>query len=140
MGILGGLFAPDVAIDLGTANTLVFVKGWGIVLFEPSVVAIDNKTHEVVAVGSAAKKAISEPINAIVAAVRGTLDRTPPELASDIMDRGMVLAGGGALLRSLDERLREETGLPVHVAEDPLGWQVGLPREHGAPFLERGEN
>jgi rod shape-determining protein MreB and related proteins len=320
MGILGGLFAPDVAIDLGTANTLVFVKGWGTVLFEPSVVAIDNKTDKVVAVGSAAKsmigrtpsnivatqplksgviadfevtekmlsylireahsrrrllryllrprvvvcvpsgvtgvelravkeaarsagarraytieeplaaaigagmpvsepqgsmivdvgggttevavislggivantsvrvagndmdaaiaayiqrehqvsvgtqtaeqlkikigsalplpeetaaeirgrdqvtrlpktivitseevrEAISALINAIVAAVTDTLDRTPPELASDVMDRGMVLAGGGALLRSLDERLRKETGVPVHVAEEPL--------------------
>ena len=52
--------------------------------------------------------------------MRDTLDRTPPELASDIMDRGMVLAGGGALLRHLDERLRRETGIPVHVAEDAL--------------------
>jgi rod shape-determining protein MreB len=60
------------------------------------------------------------PVNTIVAAVRDTLDRTPPELASDIMDRGMVLAGGGALLRRLDERLRQETGVPVHVADEPL--------------------
>src|SRR5215213_293845 len=320
MSIFGGLFAPDIAIDLGTANTLVFVKGWGVVLSEPSVVAIDNKTDNVAAVGSAAKQmigrtpsnivatqplkdgviadfeitekmlsyfigqarskrglsrylirprvvvcvpsgvtgvehravkeasqsagarraytieeplaaaigaglpvnepqgsmivdigggttevavislggivtkssvriagnqmdkaiaayiykeyqvavgnqtaeqlkielgsafrleeeesaeirgrnlvtglpktivitseevreAISMPVNAIVGAVRDTLDRTPPELASDIMDRGMMLAGGGALLRLLDERLRRETGVPVHVAEDPL--------------------
>src|SRR3712207_7813236 len=49
-----------------------------------------------------------------------SLDRTPPELVSDVMDRGMVLAGGGALLQLLDERLRRETGIPVHVAEDPL--------------------
>jgi rod shape-determining protein MreB and related proteins len=320
MGIFGNLFAPDVAIDLGTANTMVFVKGWGIVLSEPSVVAVDTKTEKIVAVGSAAKsmigrtpanivamqplkngviadfevtqkmlsyfirearpdrrfrryllrprvvvcvpsgvtgvelravkeatqsagarraytieeplaaaigadmpvneaqgsmivdvgggttevavislggivtrtsvrvagndmdaalaahiqreyqvsvgtqtaeqlkmeigsalplpeetaaeirgrdlvtglpktivitseevrEAISGPINAIVEAVTDTLDRTLPELASDIMDRGMVLAGGGALLGSLDERLRKETGVPVHVAEEPL--------------------
>lgn len=320
MGIFGGLFAPDIAIDLGTANTLVFVKGWGVVLSEPSVVAIDNKTNKVVAVGSAAKQmigrtpgnivatqplkdgviadfevtekmlsyfigqarskrglsryllrprvvvcvpsgvtgvelravkeasqsagarraytieeplaaaigadlpvnepqgsiivdvgggttevavislggivtkasvrvagnemdeaistyihkeyqvavgtqtaeqlkielgsafrleeeesaeirgrylvtglpktivitseevreAIRLPVNAIVEAVRDTLDRTPPELASDIMDRGMVLAGGGALLRLLDERLHQETGVPVYVADEPL--------------------
>jgi rod shape-determining protein MreB and related proteins len=321
MGIFGRLFAPDVAIDLGTANTLVFVKGHGIVLSEPSVVAIDQKTEKVVAVGSAAKsmigrtpanivatqplkngviadfevtekmlayfiremrpnrrfrpyllrprvvvcvpsgvtgvelRAVKEaaqsagarkaytieepvaaaigadmPVNeprgsmivdvgggttevavislggivtktsvriagnemdaaiaahiqkeyqvsvgtqtaeqlkielgsafpmpeepaaaevrgrdlvtglpktivitseeireamtipaaAIVAAVTDTLDHTPPELASDIMDTGMVLAGGGALLRGLDERLREETGVPVHVAGEPL--------------------
>jgi rod shape-determining protein MreB and related proteins len=66
------------------------------------------------------REAISIPLNAIVAAVVGTLDRTPPELASDIMDVGMVLAGGGALLKRLDELLREETGVPVHVAEEPL--------------------
>ena len=56
----------------------------------------------------------------IVDAVRTTLERCPPELAADLVDRGLVLAGGGALLRGLDKRLREETGLPVHVAEDPL--------------------
>ena len=66
------------------------------------------------------REAISIPLNAIVAAVVDTLDCTPPELASDIMDVGMVLAGGGALLRRLDELLREETGVPVHVAEEPL--------------------
>jgi rod shape-determining protein MreB and related proteins len=320
MGMFRRLFAPDVAIDLGTANTLVFVKGWGVVLSEPSVVAIDMKTDNVVAVGSAAKSMIgrtpahivatqplkngviadfevtekmlayfirgarpkrsflrylvrarvavcvpsgvtgvelravkeatesagarkaytieeplaaaigvnlpvSEPegsmvvdvgggttevavislggivtktsvrvagndmdmaiashiqkyyqiaigtqtaeqlkielgsafpmpeegaaevrgrdlvtglpktvvltseeireaiapaVAAIVEAVRDTLNRTPPELGSDIMNRGMILAGGGALLRHLDERLREETGVPVHVAEEPL--------------------
>ena len=320
MGILGSLFAPDVAIDLGTANTLVFVKGRGVVLSEPSVVAMDTKTEKVVAVGSAAKQmigrtpgnivatqplkdgviadfevtekmlahfigqvrssrgfsrylmrprvvvcvpsgvtgvelravkeasqsagarraytieeplaaaigaglpveepegsmvvdvgggttevavislggivtkasvrvggnemdraissyihnaykvavgtqtaeqlkielgsafrleeeesaevrgrdlvtglpktvvitseevreAISVPVSAIVAAVRDTLDRTPPELASDVMDRGIVLAGGGSLLRLLDERLRRETGVPVYVAEESL--------------------
>jgi rod shape-determining protein MreB and related proteins len=320
MSIIGGLFAPDVAIDLGTANTLVFVKGWGIILSEPSVVAVDTKTEKVVAVGLQAKsmigrtpssivatqplkngvindfrvtqkmlsyfireahskrgfhryllrprvvvcvpsgvtgvelravkeaaraagarraytieeplaaaiganmpvnepqgsmivdvgggttevavismggivtntsvriagndmdiaiaayiqreyqisvgtqtaeqlkleigsalplpketaaeirgrdqvtglpktvvisseevrEAISTPVNAIIAAVIDTLDNTPPELASDVMDHGMILAGGGALLGRLDERLREETGVPVHVAEEPL--------------------
>ena len=66
------------------------------------------------------RKAIEEPLHAIVDAVRVTLDQTPPELAGDIMDRGIVLTGGGALLRGLDERLRHETGMPVHVAEHPL--------------------
>ena len=66
------------------------------------------------------RQAIEEPLHAIVDAVRATLDQTPPELAGDIMDRGIVLTGGGALLRGLDERLRHETGMPVHVAEDPL--------------------
>jgi rod shape-determining protein MreB len=66
------------------------------------------------------RRAIEEPVNAIVDAVKNTLDKTPPELASDIMDKGIVLAGGGALLRGLDERLKHETGMPIHIAEDPL--------------------
>jgi len=66
------------------------------------------------------RDALAEPINAIVEAVKGTLERTPPELASDIADRGIVLAGGGALLKGFDALLREETGLPVFLAEDPL--------------------
>jgi rod shape-determining protein MreB and related proteins len=67
MGIFGELFAPDVAIDLGTANTLVFVKGSGIILFEPSVVAVNNETNKVVAVGSAAKRMIGRTPSSIVA-------------------------------------------------------------------------
>jgi rod shape-determining protein MreB len=66
------------------------------------------------------RDALAEPVNAIVEAVKGTLERTPPELAGDIADRGIVLAGGGALLKGLDALLREETGLPVFLAEDPL--------------------
>jgi rod shape-determining protein MreB len=64
--------------------------------------------------------AIEEPVAAIVAAVKATLEKTPPELASDLMDRGIVLTGGGSQLRNLDERLRQETGMPVHLTEDPL--------------------
>jgi len=70
------------------------------------------------------REALSEPINAIVEAVRIALERTPPELAADIVDKGIVLAGGGALLRNLDALLREETGLPVVIAEDPLSCVV----------------
>jgi len=66
------------------------------------------------------RKALEEPLHTIVDAVRVTLDQTPPELAGDLMDRGIVLTGGGALLRGLDDRLRFETGMPVHVAENPL--------------------
>jgi rod shape-determining protein MreB and related proteins len=66
------------------------------------------------------RQAIEEPLHAIVDAVRVTLDQTPPELAGDIMDRGIVLTGGGALLRGLDDRIRHETGMPVHVADEPL--------------------
>ena len=66
------------------------------------------------------RKALEEPVNAIVNAVKQTLDKTPPELSSDLMDRGIVLTGGGALLKGLDERLRRETGMPIHIAERPL--------------------
>ena len=66
------------------------------------------------------REAISEQVNAIVEAVKVCLERTPPELAADIIDRGIFLAGGGALLRNLDVLLREKTGLPIFIAEDPL--------------------
>ena len=66
------------------------------------------------------REAIEEPVAAVIDAVKVTLDKTPPELAADIMDRGIVLAGGGSLLTGLDERLRHETQMPVHLAESPL--------------------
>jgi len=66
------------------------------------------------------REALQEPVAIIVNAVRVALERTPPELSADIVDRGIVLTGGGSLLRNLDRLLREETGLPVSVAEDPL--------------------
>jgi rod shape-determining protein MreB len=66
------------------------------------------------------REALAEAVATIVDAVRQALERTPPELSADIMDRGIVLSGGGALLRNLDQRLRDETGLPVVLAEDPL--------------------
>ncbi len=66
------------------------------------------------------REAIREPILEIVETVRSTLEQSPPELSSDIMERGIVLAGGGALLRGLDQLLAHESGIPVHIAEDPL--------------------
>jgi rod shape-determining protein MreB and related proteins len=66
------------------------------------------------------RRAIEEPVNAIVDAVKTTLDKCPPELSGDIMDRGIVLTGGGALLKNIDERLREETGMPIHMVDNPL--------------------
>jgi rod shape-determining protein MreB len=66
------------------------------------------------------RDALDEPLSQIIQAVKSTLDQTPPELASDIMDRGIMLAGGGSLLQGLDERLREETQMPAHRAESPL--------------------
>jgi rod shape-determining protein MreB and related proteins len=81
---------------------------------------VSGLPRTVVVSSSAIRQAMEEPLTDIVDAVRRTLDQTPPELAGDIMDRGIVLTGGGALLRGLDERLRHETGMPVHVAENPL--------------------
>jgi rod shape-determining protein MreB len=66
------------------------------------------------------REALEEPMLQIIDAVKSTLDKTPPELASDIMDRGIMLAGGGSLLQGMDERLRRETEMPIHVAESPL--------------------
>src|SRR6184192_4372121 len=236
---LFSMFSSDLAIDLGTANTLVYAKGKGIVVNEPSIVAINKVTGEVEAVGKEAKEMLgrtpgnivaikpmkdgviadfkvtekmlnyfiqkahnrnmlvhigggttdiavislsgivysrsvrmagnqmdeaimnylkrkynllvgertaetikmeigsaypldkpltmeikgrnlSEGVSTIMNAVRVALERTPPELSADISDRGIVLTGGGALLKNLDKRIREETGLPVSIADDPL--------------------
>jgi rod shape-determining protein MreB and related proteins len=65
-------------------------------------------------------RALSEPIRAIVQSVHDALERIPPELSADIFDRGIILTGGGSLLKNMDKRLRDETGLPVQIAEDPL--------------------
>lgn len=69
-------------------------------------------------------EALTEPLNQIVGAVKAALEKTPPELGADIAERGMMLTGGGALLRDLDQLLQEQTGLPVHIAEDPLNCVV----------------
>lgn len=66
------------------------------------------------------RHSIEEPVSQVVQTVKDALDKTPPELASDIMEQGIILAGGGALLRGLEERIRNETGMPVHTAKDPL--------------------
>src|SRR5919197_569860 len=196
----------DVAVDLGTANTVVYVRGRGIVLSEPSVVAIDQRTGEVhavgadaqlmigrtpatisadrplrvggydlddaitnyirlehrmaigsqsaeaikLAVGSAAplaeelstrirgrdllsglpreielesqevRRAVESPLTDIMAAIHDTLEVTPPELSADIARHGIMLAGGGALLRGFADRVHRETGMPVTIADAPL--------------------
>ena len=100
----------------------------GSVLSPPEEVAAEVRGHDpathlpksATVTSEEVRMALSEPVKAILGAVRDTLDRTPPELISDVLDRGMVLAGGGALLKGLDERLRREIGVPVRVAEEPL--------------------
>jgi rod shape-determining protein MreB len=113
---VGTQTAEQLKIEIGSAfpmpeETAAEIRGRDQVTGLPKTIVITSEEI---------REAISIPAAAIVAAVTDTLDRTPPELASDIMDTGMVLAGGGALLWGLDERLREETGVPVHVAEEPL--------------------
>ena len=71
--------------------------------------------------GPEIRESMAEPLAVIVEAVKRTLERTPPELASDIIDRGMVLTGGGALLRGIDQYLTRETGIPAFLADDPVG-------------------
>ncbi len=89
----------------------VDVKGRDIISGIPKIVEINSEE---------VTDAMSEPVSVIVDAVRDALENAPPELAADIVDRGIVLAGGGALLRNLDVLLREETGLPITIADDPL--------------------
>jgi rod shape-determining protein MreB len=113
---IGTQTAEQLKIELGSAFPMpeegaAEVRGRDLVTGLPKTVVMTSEEI---------REAISPSVAAIVEAVRDTLDRTPPELVSDIMDRGMVLAGGGALLRHLDERLRKETGVPVHIAEEPL--------------------
>jgi len=114
--LIGERSAEQVKIEIGsaypTAEVLrMEVKGRDLVAGVPKNVEITSEEI---------REAMAEPIMAITDAVRVALERTPPELASDIVDRGIVLAGGGAMLRNLDVLLREETKLPVIVANDPL--------------------
>jgi len=114
--LIGERTAEQIKIDIGSAmegedELTMDVKGRDMVTGIPRTLNI----------GSAEiRDAMSETVNAIVEAVRVALERTPPELAADIVDKGIVLAGGGAMLRNIDELLRKETGLPVVTAEDPL--------------------
>lgn len=114
--MIGERTAEDVKIKIGSAAPLeqemsLEVRGRDILAGLPKTI---NVTSQEI------REALSEPLTAILEAIRVTLERTPPELSADLIDRGIVLAGGGALLRGLDRLINEETGLPVHVAEDPL--------------------
>ncbi len=114
--MLGERSAEEIKMTLGAALPLTDVgpaeiRGRDLVTGLPKTVTVDADDI---------RRAIEEPVHAIVDAVRVTLDQCPPELAADIMDRGIVLTGGGALLRRLDDRLSEETGMPVIVADNPL--------------------
>ncbi|MFH0992036.1 MAG: rod shape-determining protein [bacterium] len=114
--LIGERTAEAIKCEVGSAMPLkeeitIQVKGRDLVNGVP-------KTTEVSSVEI--RDALNEPIAQIVEATKITLERTPPELSADILDRGIMLTGGGALLKGLDERLRLETNLPIHVADDPL--------------------
>ena len=114
--MIGERTAEQIKISIGSAYPLpeessMEVKGRDLVAGLPKTLTLT--TEEV-------REALHEPISTIVEAVRFTLERSPPELSADLVDRGLVLAGGGALLRGIDKLIAEQTGLPVHVADDPL--------------------
>lgn len=114
--LIGERTAERIKHEIGSAFPLeeelrMDIKGRDLVEGVPKTISISD---------TEVREALAEPISQIVEAVRQALERTPPELSADIMDKGIVLSGGGALIRNLDQRLREETGLPVVQADDPL--------------------
>jgi rod shape-determining protein MreB len=114
--LIGERTSELIKMEIGSAYPLkdeltLEIKGRDLVEGVPKTLTISD---------AEIREALAEPVQTIVEAVKMALERTPPELSADIMDKGIVLSGGGALLRSLDQRLRDETGLPVVLAEDPL--------------------
>lgn len=114
--LIGERTAEEIKFEIGSAWPMleeidVEVRGRDLLSGLPRTISLESEEI---------REAIQEPLAAIVAAVKATLEQTPPELASDLMEYGIVLTGGGSLLRGLDERLRNETGMPVHVSESAL--------------------
>ncbi len=114
--LVGERTAEQIKKDIGSACPLeqeieTYVKGRDLVAAIPRTIKISS---------AEIREAMADTVTAIIEAVLISLERTPPEVAADILDRGIILTGGGALLRGLDKRIRDETNLPVHVAEDPL--------------------
>ena len=114
--LLGERTAEEIKIAIGSAFPMpdephAEIRGRDLITGLPRTIVVSSEEI---------RRAIDEPVNAIVDAVKSTLDRTPPELSGDIMDRGIVLTGGGAMLTGLDERLRHETGMPIVIADRPL--------------------
>jgi len=114
--LIGQQTAEEVKLEIGSATHLpeevtTEIRGRDMVTGLPKTIVLSS---------AEVRGALQEPINQIVAAVKDTLDRTPPELAGDIMDRGIILAGGGSLLQGMDQRLRDECQMPAQVTESPL--------------------
>jgi len=114
--LIGERTAEEIKFEIGSAWPLLEevdaeVRGRDLMTGLPRTITLESEEI---------REALEEPLQAIIAAVKATLEQTPPELASDLMEYGIVLTGGGSLLRGLDERLRHETGMPVHVSENAL--------------------
>ncbi|MCK5160070.1 MAG: rod shape-determining protein, partial [Candidatus Aureabacteria bacterium] len=114
--LIGKNTAENIKISVGSAYKLdeelsIEVKGRDQISGLPKTLNV--RSEEV-------REALIQPVNTILEVVRTSLERCPPELSADLVDRGIVLAGGGALMKGIDKLLAEETGLPIHVADDPL--------------------
>lgn len=114
--MVGEMTAENIKIKIGSAYPLeeemtMEVKGRDLVAGLPKTLTISSEEI---------REAMQEPIQEILEVIKTTLEQTPPELSADLIDRGLILAGGGALLRGIDKLISEETGLPVHMADDPL--------------------
>lgn len=114
--MIGERTAENIKVELGSAyetdeDKTMEIRGRDLITGLPKVITISQKE---------VREALSEPVISIIEAIKTTLEKTPPELAADIMDKGIMLAGGGALLRGLDQLINEETHMPVHIAESPL--------------------
>jgi rod shape-determining protein MreB len=114
--LIGQQTAEEIKLEVGSAFPLkeevqAEVRGRDMLTGLPKTVILSSEE---------VRHALEDPVTQIIDAIKSTLDKTPPELAADIMDRGIVLAGGGALLQGLDQRLRQETHMPTHLAESPL--------------------
>lgn len=117
---LGERTSEAIKIAIGSAfptadDMIAEIKGRDLISGLPKTIHVTSEEI---------RRALEEPVNSIIDAVKNTLDRCPPELAADVMDKGIVLTGGGALLKGMDERLKHETGMPIHVADNPLSCVV----------------
>jgi rod shape-determining protein MreB len=114
--LIGERTAEEIKIKIGSAFPLdeeesMEIKGRDLVAGIPKTMKLSSVQ---------VREALSEPVDTIIQAVRQALEETPPELAADILDKGIIVTGGGALLKGMDKRLREETNLAINIAEDPL--------------------
>ena len=114
--MIGERTAEEIKLAIGSAvtqpeNMTYQVRGRDLISGLPKMIMVNSAEIQ---------EALAEPVNSILEAIKVCLEKTPPELASDIMDRGIVIAGGGAFLKGMDTLISRETGIPVHLAEEPL--------------------